>query len=99
MSESFAPTNRNRAINKPANVLKATESQAASIRKLLRRTKRSLDKRAWGDLDDAVRLAAMIEALASQAAHLPAADATSSAELLEIMVEQLSKKVSCILAS
>lgn len=92
------PANRSQAFNRPTNVLQAIEKCARDIRKLLAARRKHLDKRAWRDWDDAVRLAATIEAIASRSVDLPAADATSSVELLELMLDQLGKKVSRIFA-
>ncbi len=92
-------SNRSQAFVKPANVLMAIEVKAISIRKLLRQTKRTFGQRAWREMDDAIKLAVNIEALASKAVNLSAADATNSVGLLELMLEELSKKLDRIFAS
>jgi hypothetical protein len=96
---SSGPLNRSQAFNRPKNALKAVEECARGIRKLLAARQKPLDERAWGDWDDAVRLAVTIEAIASRAVDLSAADAAASVELVELMLDELGKKVSRILAS
>jgi len=92
------PSNRCQAFTRPTNALKAIENIARDIRKLLAGKREHLDQRAWRDWGDAAELAATIEAIASRSVDLPAADATSSVELLELMLDQLDKKVSRIFA-
>jgi hypothetical protein len=58
-----------------------------------------VDQRVWKEKDDAVKLAEMIEAVASSALNLRAADATDSVDLLELMLEELDRKLTRILAS
>jgi len=96
---STRPSNRSLAPNRPTNALKAIEKCARDIRKLLAGRQKSLDRRAWRDWGDAERLARTIEAIASRSVDLSAADATSSVELLELMLDQLDKKVSRLFAS
>lgn len=99
MSGKNVNSNRKQAFRKPANVLKAIQSKAVNIRKLLKKNENTFGKKAWGNMDDAVKLANTIEALASNAANLQAADAIVMVELLELMLEQLDHKLTCILAS
>ena len=84
---------------RPTNVLRAIEYKAINIRKLLHKMKKTFDQRVWRELDDAVRLAVSIEAIASRAVNLPAADATDSVDLLELMLEELNQRLTRILAS
>lgn len=98
MSDKCTNSNRCQAINRPKNVLKALEKRAISIRKLLQNMEKPFDQRAWREMNDAVRLAAIIEAIASRAVNLPAADANNSVELLEVVIEQLDEKLTRILA-
>jgi len=93
------PSNRSQAFDRPTNALKAIERCARDIRKLLAARRKHLDQRAWRDWDDAVRLATTIEAVASRSVDLPAAHATSSVELLELMLDQLDEKVSRVFVS
>jgi hypothetical protein len=95
---SVYPPSRSQAFARPKNVLDAILLQAVNIRKLLLREK-SFGRRAWREFDDAVRLAESIEALASKAVNFSAADAIDSVELLELMLDELDKKLTCILAS
>jgi len=60
---------------------------------------KTFDQRVWRELDDAVRLAVNIEAIASRAVNLPAADATDAVDLLELMLEELDQRLTRILAS
>ena len=90
---TYKALNRSQAFGKPTNALKAIAESARGIRKLLVRTEKSLDQGAWRDVDDAVKLAVTIEAIASHAVDLPAADATSKVGVLELMLEQLDKKI------
>lgn len=91
--------NHGQVFSRPTNVLKSVEKQAINIRKLLLKMENAIDQRAWGELDDAVKLAVTIEAIASRASNLPAEEAINSVELLEILFEQLNKKLTCLLAS
>ena len=91
--------NRGQVFSRPTNVLKSVEKQAINIRKLLRKMEKVIDQRAWGELGDAVKLAVTIEAIASRASNLPAEEAINSVELLEILFEQLDKKLARLLAS
>lgn len=84
---------------KPSNVLKAMQKKAINIRKLLRSMQEPFDQRVWKEKDDVVKLAVMIEAIASQALNLPAADAIDSVDLLDLMLEELDRKLTRILAS
>ena len=99
MSGKNVNSNRKQAFRKPTNVLKAIQSKAINIRKLLKKNEKTFGKKAWGNMDDAVKLANTIEALASHAANLQAADAIVMVELLELMLEELDHKLTCILAS
>jgi|GEM_PF-6714593 len=83
---------------RPSTVLKLIETRAINIRKLLRQKENAIDQRAWGELDDAIRLATTIEAIASKAVNLSAADAINFVELLEIMLEQLNQNLARIFA-
>jgi hypothetical protein len=96
---SESPFNYKGRTLRPSNVLKAIERRAVNIRKLLRSTQKPSDQRVWKEKDNAVKLAVTIEAVASQAVNLPAADATDSVDLLEIMLEELDQKLTRILAS
>lgn len=98
MSEN-TNSNCKRAFAKPRDVLYAIENEARNNRKLLRKREKSLDKRAWRETGDAIKLARTIEAIARRAANLSAADATTSVELLELMLVLLSEKMALILAS
>jgi len=84
---------------RPSNVLRAIETKAIHIRKLLSNREKSIDQRVWKEKDDAIRLAATIEAVASRAFDLPAADATDSVDFLELMLEELDRRLTRILAS
>ena len=84
---------------RPTNVLRAIECKAVNIRKLLHKMEKTFDQRVWRELDDAVRLAVNIEAIASRAVNLPAADATDAVDLLELMLEELDERLTRILAS
>ena len=84
---------------RPSNVLRAIEYKAINIRKLLRNMEKTIGQRVWKEKDDAVKLAVMIEAVASRALNLPAADAIDSVDLLELMLEELDRKLTRILAS
>jgi len=88
-----------RAFNRPANVLKALEKRAINIRTLLQQTEKALDQKASRDMDDALKLAVTIEAVASSSVNLQAADALNSVELLEVLIEVLEQKLNCILTS
>ena len=83
--------------DKPSNVLLAIAARARDIRKLLSSTGKQADQEAWGLLRDAVRLASAIEAIASNATDLPAEDATATAEMLEILQDQLEAKAAHVL--
>lgn len=92
-------SNHGQVFLKPTNVFKSVEKQAVSIRKLLRKKENAIDQRAWGEVDDAVKLAVTIEAIASRASNLPAEEAIDSVELLEILFEQLNKMLVRLIAS
>lgn len=83
---------------RPSDVLKAIESKALNIRKLLQKMQKPIDQRVWKEKDDAVKLAATIEAVASSAINLPAEDAIDSVDFLELMLEELNRKLTRILA-
>lgn len=83
---------------KATNVLKAISDSANHIRKRLLVLK-SKGQRDWTGLDDAIKLAALIENISQKAINLSAEDANSSIDLLEIMFEQLNQNVSRILTS
>ncbi len=99
MSDKNVNSNRQQAFLKPTNVIKAIESKAIHIRKLLKKNEKAFGKKAWGNIDDAVKLARTIEVIASHTANLQAADAIIMVELLELMLEKLEHKLTCILAS
>lgn len=99
MSENHTTFNCVQPFARPTNALKAMECTAISIRKLLRKMEKTSGRRAWRELDDAVRLAVTIEAIASRAVNLPAADATDSVGVLELMLEELDQRLTRILAS
>lgn len=92
-------SNRTQAFRKPTNVLKAILSRAVNIRKLLKKNEKTFGKKAWRNMDDALKLAATIEALASHAVNSQAADAIVMVELIELMLEELDHKLTRILAS
>ena len=92
-------SNHVQAFLKPTNVFKSVEKQAVSIRKLLRKKENAIGQRAWSELDDAVKLAVTIEAIASHASNLSAEEAIYSVELLEVLFEQLDKMLTRLLAS
>jgi hypothetical protein len=92
-------SNRTQAFHKPTNILKAISLRAVNIRKLLKKNERTFGKKAWRNMDDALELAASIEALASHAINSEAADAIVMVELLELMLEELYHKLTRILAS
>jgi hypothetical protein len=83
---------------RPSNVLKAIEIKAINIRKLLQSMEKTIGQRVWKEKDDAVKLAATIEAVASRALNLPAAEAIDSVDLLELVLEELDRKLTRILA-
>lgn len=93
------PNRCDRAFKRPTNVLKALENRAINIRKLLQQREKALGPKASRDMDDVLKLAATIEAVASRAVNLQAADALDSVELLEVMMEVLKQKLNCILVS
>ena len=90
---------RGQVFSRPTNVLKSAEKQAISIRKLLLKKGEAIGQRAWGELDDAVKLAVTIEAIASKASNLPAEEANNSVELLELLFVQLDEMLTRLLAS
>lgn len=98
MPEKCSNSNRVQAFGKPSNVLKAIETKAINIRKLLQKMKKPLGQGALREMNDAVRLSRSIEAIALHAQNLTAADAIVSVELLELMLEELDKKLTRILA-
>ena len=91
-------SNRQQAFLRPTNVLKAIQSKAINIRKLLKKNENTFGKKAWGNMDDALKLAETIEVISSQAVNLQAADAIVMVELLEFMLEELDHKLTRILA-
>jgi len=64
MSDGFTNSDRAQALFRPKDVLYAIESEAISIRKSLCCMKRPRGRKAWRDMDDAVRLARAIEKIA-----------------------------------
>ena len=99
MSDKNVISNRNQAFRKPTNVLNAIKLKAINIRKLLKKNEKTFGKKAWRNMDDALKLAVTIEAIASHAVNLQAADAISMVGLLELMLDELDHKLACILAS
>ena len=89
---------RDRAFKKPKNTLWSIELRALSIRKLLLKLK-LVDTKARREIDDAVKLAIIIERISSQAVSLSAADATACVDLLEILLIELGDKLDCIFTS
>jgi len=90
--------NRTQAFRKPTNILKAIQSKAINIRKLLKNEK-TFGKKAWRNIDDALKLTSTIEALASRAVNSQAADSTIMVELLELMLDELDHQLARILIS
>ncbi len=88
-----------RQTSRPSNVLRAIEIKAINIRKLLRNMEKPIDQRVWKEKDDAIRLAVTIEAVASRAFNLPAADAGVIVDFLELVLDGLDRKLTRILAS
>lgn len=91
--------NHGPSLRRPTDVLILIEKRAVSIRKVLRSMESCSGQEAWKGMDDAVKLAEHIEAIASHARSLSAADASDAVELLELLQEQLQRTLHCILAS
>jgi hypothetical protein len=87
-----------RAFRKPKNTLRSITLKALSIRKLLLQLK-PVDTKARREIDDAVKLAILIERISSQAVGLSAADATACVDLLEIFLIELGDKLDCVFTS
>ncbi len=89
---------RGQDFRSPAGALQAIAGRARHIRKLLRRVGKRVDRRAWGALRDAERIADAVEAIASRSVDLPAEGAITAVEMLEVLMDQLEAKVAFVLA-
>lgn len=91
---------RSGRLSKPSEFLRACESSAMRIRKLLRseRARRRVSATS-GSMDDAATLAMLIERLSVHGRRLSAADAMDLAERLEPLFDQLRAEVDSVLAS
>ena len=96
---SRSTSNSNRPNFRPSNVLRAIQKKAINIRKLLHDMENTIGQRIWEEKDDAVKLAVAIEAIASRAQNLPAEEAINSIDLLELLLDELDRKLTRILAS
>ena len=91
------PSHQSLGFEKPSSAISAIAESAVRTRKLLLKLGKQADREAWRVLRDAVRLARTIEAIASRAADLPAADATAMVELLDVLSSQLTAKAGFVL--
>ena len=79
--------------------LGATEKSANRTRKYLRDVISRMPAERLGAMDDAVKLAELIEELAHKGQTLPAEEAFDLAEMLENLIGQLRGEVDAILTS
>ncbi len=79
--------------------LGATEKSANRTRKYLREILSRMPAERLGTMDDAVKLAELIERLAQKGQTLSAEEAFDLAEVLETLIEQLRAEVDAVLTS
>ena len=79
--------------------LGATETSANRTRKYIRDIKSRMPAERLGTMDDAVKLAELIERLAHRGQKLPAEEAFDLADMLDFLIEQLRAEVDAILTS
>ena len=79
--------------------LGATEKSANRTRKYLRDIESRMPAERLGTMDDAVKLAELIERLAQNGQTLPVEEAFDIAEMLELLLEQLRAEIDAFLAS
>jgi hypothetical protein len=79
--------------------LQTFETNAVAVRKLLTKFGRHRKAKAWGEIDDALRVATEIERLAHFGQSCDAEDAVVIVGYVEVLTSQLARKIDDILAS